>query len=455
MSILTLLNLAVFAGLIALLLKVRKADHSLARQVFSGLILGVIYGLTLQILYASNETVISETLEWTNMVANTYVRLLQMIIIPLILITMIAAVLRLQELTAMGRIGGSVIGILVLTTVIAAIVGIGVTLLFGLSAEGLEAGARETARSEFLVGRQDMVTDLSIPQVVVSFIPVNIFADLSQTRSTSIIAVVIFGVLTGIASLLVAREKPEHGERIRGGVDALQAIVMKLVNMVLALTPYGVMALMVRVLSSATVEDIMNLAGFVVASYLAILVMFVVHGGLLALSGVNPVNFFRKIWPVLTFAFVTRSSAATIPLNIKSQIEDLKVPAPIASLSASFGATIGQNCCAGIYPAMLAIMVAPTVGVNPLDLGFLAMLVFIIAISSFGVAGVGGGATFSALIVLPAMGLPITLVALLISIEPLIDMGRTALNVSGAMTAGKVTSQVVKLPDESAAVEAG
>jgi len=454
MSILTLLNLAVFAGLIALLLKVRKADHSLARQVFSGLILGVIYGLTLQLLYSGNETVMSQTLQWTNMVANIYVGLLRMIIMPLILITMIAAVLRLQQVTAMGRIGASVIGLLVITTVIAALIGVAVTLLFGLTAEGLEAGTREMARSEFLEGRQGAVTDLSIPQVIVSFIPVNIFSDLTQARDTSIIAVVIFGVLTGIAALAVARENPEQAPRIRGGVDALQSIVMKLVNIVLALTPYGVMALMVRVLSSATMADILNLAGFIVASYLAIALMFAVHGGMLALSGVNPMNFFRKIWPVLTFAFVTRSSAATIPLNIKTQIEELKVPAPIASLSASFGATIGQNGCAGIYPAMLAVMVAPTMGINPLDPGFLAMLVGVIAISSFGVAGVGGGATFSALIVLPAMGMPITLVALLISIEPLIDMGRTALNVSGAMTAGKVTSQVVNLPEDDTAMEA-
>lgn len=94
-------------------------------------------------------------------------------------------------------------------------------------------------------------------------------------------------------------------------------------------------------------------------------------------------------------------------------------------------------------------MVAPTVGINPLDPVWIATLVGIVTISSAGVAGVGGGATFAALIVLPAMGLPITLVALLISIEPLIDMGRTTLNVSGSMTAGTVTSQLLKQTDKT------
>ncbi|MCW2483966.1 cation:dicarboxylate symporter family transporter, partial [Candidatus Symbiopectobacterium sp. NZEC135] len=125
------------------------------------------------------------------------------------------------------------------------------------------------------------------------------------------------------------------------------------------------------------------------------------------------------------------------------------VPESIASFAASFGTTIGQNGCAGLYPAMLAVMVAPTVGINPLDPVWIATLVGIVTISSAGVAGVGGGATFAALIVLPAMGLPVTLVALLISIEPLIDMGRTALNVSGSMTAGTVTSQLLKQTDKA------
>jgi L-cystine uptake protein TcyP (sodium:dicarboxylate symporter family) len=154
---------------------------------------------------------------------------------------------------------------------------------------------------------------------------------------------------------------------------------------------------------------------------------------------------------VLTFAFVTRSSAATIPMTIRAQIEELKVPAPIANIAASFGATIGQNGCAGIYPAMLAVMVAPTMGVD-IDLNFIVSLLVIIAIGSFGIAGVGGGATNAALVVLPAMGFPVTIAALLISIEPLIDMARTALNVNGAITTGMITTRL--LGDKTAAKEA-
>jgi hypothetical protein len=133
---------------------------------------------------------------------------------------------------------------------------------------------------------------------------------------------------------------------------------------------------------------------------------------------------------------------------VEIQVKKLKVPQSIANLSASLGATIGQNGCAGIYPAMLATMIAPSMGINPMDPMFILSLVGIVTISSFGVAGVGGGATFAALIVLPAMGFPVALVALLISIEPLIDMARTALNVNGAMTAGVLTDRFLTVEDD-------
>lgn len=228
---------------------------------------------------------------------------------------------------------------------------------------------------------------------------------------------------------------------------------MRLVKMIMALTPYGIAALMAKVVATSNASDILNLLGFIVASYVAIGLMFVVHGILVSFVGVSLLNTSKKIWPVLTFAFTSRSSAATIPLNIEAQVTKLNVPPAIANLSASFGATIGQNGCAGIYPAMLAVMVAPTMGINPLDVNFILSLIAIITISSFGIAGVGGGATFAALIVLPAMGLPVTIAALLISIEPLIDMARTALNVSGSMTAGTIASRVLKSSEAETAFE--
>ncbi|RVR19811.1 L-cystine transporter [Escherichia coli] len=269
------------------------------------------------------------------------------------------------------------------------------------------------------------------------------------TTLIAAISVVIFAAFLGVAALKLLKDDAPKGERVLTAIDTLQSWVMKLVRLVMQLTPYGVLALMTKVVAGSNLQDIIKLGSFVVASYLGLLIMFAVHGLLLGINGVSPLKYFRKVWPVLTFAFTSRSSAASIPLNVEAQTRRLGVPESIASFAASFGATIGQNGCAGLYPAMLAVMVAPTVGINPMDPMWIATLVGIVTVSSAGVAGVGGGATFAALIVLPAMGLPVTLVALLISVEPLIDMGRTALNVSGSMTAGTLTSQWLKQTDKA------
>ncbi len=438
MSAFSVINLILFTGLLSLLFQFARNEIGLSRRVLIGLVAGTLFGFYLQFAYGVGAEVTNQTLQWTNVIGTSYVNLLRMIIIPLVLITMVASVLRVEEIKSLGKIGGSVVGLLVGTTMIAAVIGIIMATIFGLNAGELAAGATELARAEVLESR--LSTDRSVSQLLTNMVPRNIFADFSEDRPTSIIAVAIFGMIFGVAALLVSEEDKTHAQRIRSFVDTAQAVIMKLVKLVIALTPYGVLALMTRVIATTDGGAIVTLISFVVASYIAIAIMFAVHALFIILLGANIREYFQKVWPVLTFAFITRSSAATIPLTIRAQIEELKVPAPIANISASFGATIGQNGCAGLYPAMLAVMVAPTMGVD-VNLGFIATLVIVIAVGSFGIAGVGGGATNAALVVLPAMGFPVTVAALLISIEPLIDMARTALNVNGAITTGLITNR--------------
>ena len=443
------LNLLAFLALLLGLAQTRRTDWSLAKKVLLGLALGVGFGLVLHTVYGAGHPVLKATIAWLDLVGNGYVGLLQMIVMPLIFASILSAVARLHNASSLGRISVLSIGTLLLTTAIAALIGIVLTNLFGLSAEGLVAGVQESARLQAIHSDYaGTVADRNIPHLLLSFVPTNPVADLARAKPTSIISVVIFAVFLGLAALQLIKDDKDKGERALSAIDVLQAWVMRLVRLVMKLTPYGVLALMTKVVASSNLDDILKLGSFVVVSYIGLGLMFVVHGVILALTGVSPLRFFRKVWPVLTFAFTSRSSAASIPLNIEAQTQRLGVPQSIASFSASFGTTIGQNGCAGLYPAMLAVMVAPAVGIDTFDPLWIATLVAIVTLSSAGVAGVGGGATFAALIVLPAMGLPVELVALLISVEPLIDMGRTALNVSGSMTAGVVTSQLLKQTDQ-------
>ena len=440
-----IINIFVFALLILFIARQMQAGLTLSKQILLGLFLGVFFGLALQVIYSNQGVVIQETLVWTNVIGSSYVNLLRMVIMPLVLTMMIAAVVKMKDVASLGKVGFSVVLILLGTTMISALVGIGVSNLFGLSMDGLTEGARELSRANSLTTRQESIASLGLADMLVRFIPSNIFSDLTGARPTSVIAVVIFGILFGVAALMVAKEDQEKAEPIAAFIDTTQAIIMKLVRMIMLLTPYGILALMTKVVAGSDAGDILDLISFVLASYFAILVMFIVHSMLLRMNGVDVVQYFKNIWPVLTFAFTSRSSAATIPLNVDTQVDKLKVPQSIANLSASLGATIGQNGCAGIYPAMLAAMIAPSMGVNPMDPTFILSLVTVVTISSFGIAGVGGGATFAALVVLPAMGFPVVLVALLISIEPLIDMARTALNVNGSIMAGVITGRRINV----------
>ncbi len=442
-------NILAFIALLWGVARVPRPHWSLAKRVLLGLLLGVVFGLALQGIYGADNPVLKQSIPWFNIVGNGYVQLLQMIIMPLVFASILSAVAKLHNASSLGKISLLTLGTLLFTTMIAALVGVLVTHLFGLTAEGLVQGAQENARLAALQsGYVGKVADLSVPQLVLSFIPKNPFADLTGASPTSIISVVIFAAFLGVAAIQLVKDDGMKGERALNAIDTLQSWVMKLVRLVMKLTPYGVLALMTKVVAGSNIQDIIKLGSFVVASYLGLAIMFAVHAVLLALVGVNPAKFFRKAWPVLTFAFTSRSSAASIPLSVETQTRRIGIPSSIAGFAASFGATIGQNGCAGLYPAMLAVMVAPTVGINPFEPLWIATLVGIVTLSSAGVAGVGGGATFAALIVLPAMGLPVTLVALLISVEPLIDMGRTALNVSGSMTAGTITSQLMGQTDK-------
>ena len=386
-----ILNLAAFVALLLLLSRLGRDSWSLSKKVLVGLVIGVLFGLALQTIYGAQSDVLKTSISWFNIVGNGYVQLLQMIVMPLVFASILSAVARLHNASSLGKISLLTIGVLLFTTAISALVGVLVTGLFHLSAEGLVQGAQESARLAAIQSNYaGKVADLTVPQLLLSFVPKNPFADLTGASPTSIISVVIFAAFLGVAALQLLKDDDAKGQRVLVAIDTLQSWVMKLVRLIMKLTPYGVLALMTKVVAGSNLQDIIKLGGFVVASYLGLAIMFGVHALLLSVNGINPLRFFRKVWPVITFAFTSRSSAASIPLNVETQTRRLGVPESIASFSASFGATIGQNGCAGLYPTMLAVMVAPTVGINPFDPVWIATLVGIVTLSSAGVAGVGG-----------------------------------------------------------------
>ncbi|WP_163102007.1 L-cystine transporter [Peribacillus alkalitolerans] len=444
---LILLNIAIMLVLIAVLFYMKRKNISFSKRVFTSLALGILFGFVLQYAYEPESVALSTSIDWFNIVGSGYVKFLQMIVMPLVFISILSAFTKLKLSKNIGKISVLIIGILVGTTAVAAIVGIATTLVFDLEAVQIDQGDAETARATELEERYGTIEGKTLPNQILDLVPSNPFLDFTGARPTSTISVVIFAAFLGIAYLGVRRKNPEQAYQIASIVDSLYTIIMRVVTLILRLTPYGVLAIMTKTVALSDIDAIAKLGKFVGASYVALAIMFGIHLLLLTFSGLSPIKYIQKSFPVLAFAFTSRTSAGALPITIKTQ-KQLGVPDGIANFAGSFGLSIGQNGCAGIYPAMLAVMIAPTVGQDPLDPSFLATLVLVVAISSFGVAGVGGGATFAALLVLSAMNLPVGLAGLLISVEPLIDMGRTAVNVSGSMTSGILTSKVTNELDK-------
>lgn len=441
-NILVVINVIVMLAIIFGLSLLKKKRVSFTIRVLLALAIGIIFGAILQLKFGASSDVVKQSNSWFSVIGTGYVRLLSMIVIPLVFISITSAIIS-QDSKKLGKMAALIIAILLITTAVSAFVGASSANIFNLSAEGFQIGENEQKAAENIETKLNGFKEKPIQQQIVEVIPTNPFYAMTGQGSSSTLSVVVFAAFLGLAAIGIRKSHPESAEKFAKFIKVSHDIVMRMVTMILRLTPYGVLALMTKLVSTNSFSEIFRLINFVIASYAALAIVFIIHLLILTIFGLNPVTYIKKAATPLMFAFSSRSSAGTLPINVETQVEKFGVSQGHANLSASLGTSIGQNGCAGVYPAMLAVMIAPTVGINPLAPAFLIKLIIVTTLSSFGIAGVGGGATFASLVVLPAMGLPVGLAGLLISIEPLIDMARTLVNVSDSMVAGLISSKLM------------
>jgi len=426
--------LVVFAALVALLVTLQKKDKSFNVRVIVALVMGIIFGSALQAIFGADSKVTNDVIKWTGIIGSGFTKSLQFIIVPLVFISITSAITKIQTGAKALKTSGRIIAILLITVAISGLIGFLSVQVFGLDASDLVESISGEKANESL-----KPTD--IPTSILNIIPSNIF---NAFTSNSALPIVFIGVITGFAILAIKKEDSSLGEKFLGVVDGANTFVMTVTDFVIEFTPYGVLALISRVTAVNKPETILNLLMFVIASFAALITMFIIHLVIIGMSGLNVIKYLKKIAPALIFAFTSRSSAATLPLTIKVQTDKLGVSKSHANLAGAFGTTIGQNGCAGVHPAMVVTLVAAALGWKVWDPGFIIFLVLYITVSSIGIAGVGGGATNASILVLSMFGLPIDLVAILASVEFLIDMGRTALNVHDAIVAGVLSSKLDK-----------
>ena len=433
-----LLIIAIFACMLFAIGYMKKLNLSFNARVLIALSVGIIFGALLQIIVKDKE-VLGTSVSWISIVGSAYVKLLTMVAFPLIFISIVKSV-AMQE-SGMGKSTFRIMAVFLITVFIAAMVSGSLSAVFGLNADGLNSGENELHRQEVLMEKQADFSKLPMQEQIVNIIPTNPFYALTGQGNNATLAVVFFAFMIGLAAMQLKNYKKDVADRFIQGVQDISDVIMHLVRIIIRLTPYGVLALMIKITATSDWQAILKLVNFILISYAAMIIMVIVHMLYLLTSGLNPFTFYRKSMSNLLFAFTSRSSAATLPITINNAENNLGVPEGIANLASTLGTSVGQNGCAGVFPAMVAVMIAPTMGINPLSIAFLVEVALLCVLASFGTVGVGGGATFTAIVVLSALNFPVGLVGLLISVEPIIDMGRTALNISDSLLAGVIAAK--------------
>ncbi|MBB6670445.1 dicarboxylate/amino acid:cation symporter [Cohnella nanjingensis] len=380
-------------------------------RVLIGLGLGVVVGIVIQ-----NWDV--ETKGITTF-GSIYVSLIRMLVVPLVFVLVLNSIASLTNLEALRKIGLKTFAWFLGTTGVASIIGLLIALLFNPG-----SGIKQAVPEGFQAREIPTFSD-----VILSLVPSN---PVNEAAQGQVVPLLIFAIFLAVAIIKVGSKKPEAVRPVRNLIDSLTQVLHQVVKFVIRLTPYGVFALIAGITAKYGWDTLQELGSVIVTSYVALILHFViVFGGLVWLvAKVNPLRFFRKIYPTIAVAFTTRSSYATLPVNLEVITKRLHVSPRIASFVAPLGASVNFNGCGGVWPAIVAIFTAEVYGINLTFTDYL-LLVAISIISSIGVAGVPGPATISTTVVLTALGLPLEGMAIVAGVEALIDMGRTAVNATG------------------------
>ena len=422
----TILSIGILLLSIFIVKIINKKLNFTKTMIFS-IFAGILVGLIIQLIAGfpsdpSNVVWMAESSKWYGLLGYGFMDLLKMLVVPLVFISIIRVIMNLKQGENIGKLTGRTIFMLLGTTFIAALVGIVVGNLFKLGL-GLEIAhkSQETLRE---------VTP--IVDTLRGLLPSNPINAMAQAN---IVAVVIFASFIGIA---IKRLNKKYSDLIKPFTDLVEAtykIIISISITVIKLMPYAVVLLMASSIIDRGVESILQAIDFILALYISVFIMFIIHLIIIAFNGINPISYLKNAYKALILAFTSRSSLGTLPVTIETLTDNLKVDQGISSFVGSLGSNMGMNGCAGIYPALMAITVANMSGTT-MDFSFYVMLLIVITISSLGIAGIPGTATMAVSVVISGIGLGgyFPLLGGIIAIDPILDMGRTMLNVNGTMT---------------------
>lgn len=251
----------------------------------------------------------------------------------------------------------------------------------------------------------------------------------------NIIGMVIFGAFLGRAIWWIKADEPKVEEFMRKLVNGLHKTLMNMALLILDYMPWAVIALLANTIAQKGLDSILSVVHFIFVLYLAIIAQFIIQLIALSVNGINPIVYMKKSLALLILAFTSRSSVGCLPVTIETLTQKLGVNQATASFVAGFGTTAGMQGCAGIFPSLLIVYVCHLTG-TAMDFSMIVMTIIVVTLGSLGIAGIPGTATMAASVGLSGVGMAssFSLIGPILAIDPLIDMARTMLNVSGSVT---------------------
>ena len=382
-----------------------KCKLSLASQIFIALILAVIVGLCMQ-------KVPDIASEYIKPFGTIFLNLVKFIVGPIVLFSIMAGIVSMKDIKKVGAIGGMTVVYYLCTTAVAVTIG----LVAANLAKGIFPVLATTSLSyEAPKGKAPL-------EVIVNIFPSNFINPIS---STNMLQIIVMAILVGFSIILI-------GEKVRAAAETINRwndIFMKVMEMILALSPIGVFCLLTPVIAINGTMIIGSLAKILLVAYICyVLHMLIVYSAALAVNKCSPRKFFKEMLPAIVFAFSSASSVGTLPLNMKCS-QNAGASNEVSSFVLPLGATINMDGTA-IYQGVCTIFIAACYGI---DLTFAQMVTIVLTatLASIGTAGVPGAGMVMLAMVLTSVGLPIDGIALVAGVDRIFDMGRTAVNITG------------------------
>ncbi|MBE5960156.1 MAG: dicarboxylate/amino acid:cation symporter [Lachnospiraceae bacterium] len=403
--------------LLAVLWGLKKKNWDFGIRTIIALVFGGILG-----------SIFKGHVEYIAMVGSIHVRLISALVIPLLFFSIISSIASLNSVKILRSIGGKSVFWLLLNTFTASVI----TMILSI-VTGVGKGMEVTLTEDYVAKEVPSIID-----TVKNMFPSNIF---SHAVNNEIVPVIFFSVMIGIALVTLGTREEEAAKPFKTFIDSGAKVVFEAIGFIIELTPYAVMALIANAVSNSSMQKLIPLLLVLTVAYAACVIQaFLVEGTFLAVfAKLNPLRFFRGIWPAQTVAFTSQSSVGTIPVTVR-QLMKLGVSEKIASFVAAFGANVGMPGCAGVWPTILAVFAIHALDIPYSFLQYLFLIVLTVIVS-VGTVGVPGTATITATAVFAAAGLPIEIIVILTPISSIVDMARTTTNVTGAAAAAVLVAK--------------